>query len=443
MLRLSLLVAAAFVIGAPAAYAGDVSANAGFLLIGPGNPNPSPLNNFTVTASPGGGAAQIEVLDTAGMTPNFGCTATSDSHIVYCDPFGVDQAAAFLQAGNDSFTMVLPMRTAVIAGDGNDTVDGGPADDQIEGDAGSDTLNGHDGNDTLTDLSSGDSAGGADEFEGGNGNDFLDGGSMADGSGAGGDLLNGGADVDTLSYAKRTQPLTVTEDNHFNDGQAGEGDDVVAVEHIILGPAADKATGDGSNNTLEGRNGNDALNGGNGNDVLLGQNGNDTLIGGGGADSLSGGAGLDKADYSARKKLVTVTIGVGANDGSVGEKDNVLDDVEAVIGGSGPDVLTGEDGANALAGGAGADHLSGLGGDDSLSGGTGADVLAGGSGDEVITGGPSPDQITGGSGDDAINAKDGAKDAIDCGTGDDRVTADPSDVVSSNCEHVTRAARPR
>ena len=66
-----------------------------------------------------------------------------------------------------------------------------------------------------------------------------------------------------------------------------------------------------------------------------------------------------------------------------------------------------------------------------------ADVqLSGGSGDEVITGGPSPDKITGGSGDDVINAKDGAKDTIDCGTGSDRVTVDAIDVVSSNCEQV-------
>ena len=62
--------------------------------------------------------------------------------------------------------------------------------------------------------------------------------------------------------------------------------------------------------------------------------------------------------------------------------------------------------------------------------------LSGGSGDEVITGGPSPDKITGGSGDDVINAKDGSKDTIDCGTGSDRVTVDAIDVVSSNCEQV-------
>jgi hypothetical protein len=36
-----------------------------------------------------------------------------------------------------------------------------------------------------------------------------------------------------------------------------------------------------------------------------------------------------------------------------------------------------------------------------------------------------------------INAKDGAKDTIGCGTGNDRVTVDAIDVVSSNCEQGT------
>jgi hypothetical protein len=46
------------------------------------------------------------------------------------------------------------------------------------------------------------------------------------------------------------------------------------------------------------------------------------------------------------------------------------------------------------------------------------------------------DVLSGGSGDDVINAKDGSKDTIDCGTGSDRVTVDAIDVVSSNCEQV-------
>jgi Ca2+-binding RTX toxin-like protein len=432
-LRISSLVALAFAIGAPVAYGATATSNAGILSIGDGTGNE--VNHVSVYVP---GASTYRVFDTAGMTAQSGCV-TVDATSLNCDPFGVQQVAAFLHGQADTFASNLLLPAFVAGGDGNDTLGGGPVNDQMEGDLGNDALYGDDGNDSLTDGDAGGGlygAGGDDQLYGENGNDHLDGGVPAD-NGAGGDVLDGGAQTDTLTYAPRTQPLKVTEDGNANDGQTGEGDNVTAVEHIILGSAGDQATGDGSPNTLEGRNGNDSLNGGAGNDQLLGQNGNDTLAGAGGADTLSGGAGLDKADYSASAARVTVTIGNGADDGSAGEKDNVLDDVEIVLGSSRGDVLTGEDGANALSGGAGADQLSGLGGDDTLNGGTGADQLTGGSGDEAINGGPNPDQISGGSGDDSIDAKDGAKDTIGCGTGKDRVTVDAIDVVSSNCEQVT------
>jgi Ca2+-binding RTX toxin-like protein len=411
----------------PVAYAaGSAQSNAGLLLVG-GDGGPNHMSVFIP------GFDTFRVSDSSGMTAQSGCV-DSVTNAVDCNAFGVTQMAAFLQDGDDTFNTSLQLPATVVGRDGNDSIDGGPLNDSIQGNVGNDTLHGEDGNDTLTDGDAFYGTGGNDGLYGDGGNDRLDGGSAT--TGVGGDVLDGGSDTDTLTYAQRTQPLTVTEDSHSNDGQVGEGDDVTGIEHLILGSKGDKATGDASANTIEGRNGNDSLNGGVGNDHVQGDNGNDSLIGGGGADTLSGGAGLDKADYSARTQRVTVTIGVGANDGAAGEKDNVLDDVEVVLGGSGSDILTGEDGANTLSGGAGADKLNGLGGDDNLNGGTGKDVLSGGSGDEVITGGPSPDKITGGSGDDVINAKDGSKDTIDCGTGSDRVTVDAIDVVSSNCEQV-------
>ena len=45
---------------------------------------------------------------------------------------------------------------------------------------------------------------------------------------------------------------------------------------------------------------------------------------------------------------------------------------------------------------------------------------------------------TDGSGDDRIGARDGRADEIDCGTGEDRVTADRRDEVAPNCETVER-----
>jgi hypothetical protein len=43
-----------------------------------------------------------------------------------------------------------------------------------------------------------------------------------------------------------------------------------------------------------------------------------------------------------------------------------------------------------------------------------------------------------GGGNDTISARDGTRDTIDCGGGRDKVTADRTDKVSSNCERVTR-----
>src|SRR4051812_1406492 len=83
------------------------------------------------------------------------------------------------------------------------------------------------------------------------------------------------------------------------------------------------------------------LMGGNGNDKLTSGPGDDVLVGDAGADILTGGGGSDTADYSARTGPVTVSADGVANDGEVGENDNVAPDVEVLTGGSGNDTLIG------------------------------------------------------------------------------------------------------
>jgi Ca2+-binding RTX toxin-like protein len=56
-----------------------------------------------------------------------------------------------------------------------------------------------------------------------------------------------------------------------------------------------------------------------------------------------------------------------------------------------------------------------------------------------IFGGPGNDTLIGGEGDDTFDARDGDADVIRCGSGRDRVRADKSDTVSSNCERVRRS----
>lgn len=120
---------------------------------------------------------------------------------------------------------------------------------------------------------------------------------------------------------------------------------------------------------------------------------------------------------------------------------------------SGGDTLVGTAASNVLVGLGGDDVLRGLGGRDCLFGGAGDDRLLGGAGDDVLSGGPGADTLVdgngrdtfiGGGGDDAIDARDatpaGARvpDSVQCGSGYDRVLADPADRVGRDCERVTR-----
>ena len=99
---------------------------------------------------------------------------------------------------------------------------------------------------------------------------------------------------------------------------------------------------------------------------------------------------------------------------------------------------TGTAKANTLLGTSFADLLRGLGGNDTLNGKAGADKLYGGAGNDTITGGPGRDLLDGGPGADRINARDGQKDTVRCGTGRDTVGADRLDAIAPDCEIVKR-----
>ena len=118
------------------------------------------------------------------------------------------------------------------------------------------------------------------------------------------------------------------------------------------------------------------------------------------------GAGNDTVSYETRTAPVTITFNGVADDGQAGEGDNVGSDAEEATGGSGNDVIVGNDLGDRLHGGAGNDH---------------------------ITGGKGEDRLEGGEGDDVIDARDGRYDSIDCGPGNDIVYADPGD-GTENCE---------
>ncbi|PZR95048.1 MAG: hypothetical protein DI537_06055 [Stutzerimonas stutzeri] len=263
------------------------------------------------------------------------------------------------------------------------------------------------------------------------------------------------------------------------------GDDVLvgtAEAELISGLAGDdELRGLGGDDVLAGGEGDDALDGGEGDDVLKGGAGddelsggagNDLLIGGEGDDVLDGGAGSDTADYSADTAGIIVDLVAGEAEGDAIGVD-ALDSIEIVIGGSGNDIISGDDLANTLDGGAGDDRLNGGAGDDLIRGGLGNDVIdggagfdtldlsaatgpisvdisrglasgaaigsdsfrnieklllgagndvvTGGNGDDAFDGGAGNDTLKGGAGDDALAGADG-DDLLDGGSGDDAVT---------------------
>jgi RTX calcium-binding nonapeptide repeat (4 copies) len=86
-----------------------------------------------------------------------------------------------------------------------------------------------------------------------------------------------------------------------------------------------------------------------------------------------------------------------------------------------------------LIGTIGGDLLLGLAGDDLLVGAEGADCLLGQGGSDRLRGGPGRDRLNGGKGDDVIAARDGSRDTVKCGKGDDRAKLDRAD-RASGCE---------
>jgi len=292
-------------------------------------------------------------------------------------------------AGDSTATLVMGNmgNDTLLGRGGGDSLEGGEGTDLLVGGSGDDALNGGPGNDTL------DGSAGDDDELGEDGNDTFKQGSAGDN---GSDLLRGGGDSDTVTYLGRTAGVSLSINNAYDDGAAGEYDRIgTDIETLVGTDAADSLTGSSGANTLRGQGGNDTLRGLGGNDVLFGDTGNDTFVEdavANGADQFNGGAGVDTTSYADRTAAVSVVIDGTANDGAALEADLVKPDVENLVGGKGADVLRGSATANSITGGLGADKLYGL------------------------------------AGNDLIYAKDGVKDlVVDGGTGTDLARLDGTD----------------
>jgi Tol biopolymer transport system component len=148
-------------------------------------------------------------------------------------------------------------------------------------------------------------------------------------------------------------------------------------------------------------------------------------------------------------KRITNDCNVYGTDGAdVLESSNRL--YEIVHGLGGDDMLIGRGApqvGSRLEGGPGNDVVRGAGNRETVDGGPGDDTIHGGAGDDVLKGGPGRDRIYAEGGSDSVDAVDGQRDYVDCGTQPgkkgatrriDTAHVDRFDVVR-HCERVYRS----
>jgi hypothetical protein len=145
----------------------------------------------------------------------------------------------------------------------------------------------------------------------------------------------------------------------------------------------------------------------------------------------------------------TATVSSDLPDPNRSDNSNVVSvDVPGVASGTAcSNVIKGSKKADRLRGTSKGDRISGLGRDDVLRGLGGADCLNGGKGDDRVLGGAGGDKLTGskgrdvllgGAGNDVLRSRDGVRDVVKCGAGQDRVIADRKDRVAKDCEQVAK-----
>ncbi|MES2606797.1 MAG: calcium-binding protein, partial [Pseudomonadota bacterium] len=308
-------------------------------------------------------------------------TAAADSNdfIIYNPATGIlyyDEDGSLGGHTKQAFAVLAPVNSVIPAltvGDFEINVQlqftiGGTTSDNIVGTAGNDAIIAAEGDDTLS---------------GGEGNDVLTGGS-------GSDNINGGPGIDTASYntANNNAVLELSR-GKANDGEGG-ADTLTSIENLTGGPLNDTMIGNELANVLKGEGGDDIVYGNLGDDTLVGGSGNDFFRGGEGHDVIDGGAGIDTVDYSTATASVFVDLYDSyAYDGDDG--DDLLINIENVMGSGFNDELVGNAAANRLEGGKGNDDLEGGGGNDTLISGAGDDNLIGGAGNDELAGGRGAD----------------------------------------------------
>ncbi len=121
----------------------------------------------------------------------------------------------------------------------------------------------------------------------------------------GADSLDGGAGIDTASYAVSNAGVNVSLMTGLGSGGDAEGDTLIRIENL---------TGSAFNDTLEGNGGNNVL---------------------------TGGAGIDTVSYEHALAGVTVSLAVTTAQNTIGAGTDTLSGFENLIGSAFNDTLTG------------------------------------------------------------------------------------------------------
>jgi len=248
------------------------------------------------------------------------------------------------------------------------------------------------------------------QIEASTGNDLLIGN-------VGDDYLDGGDNVDTVSYRHdsgsvyanldETQSYqnlggylhttivsdslipTDTQPNFtLNAGTAldgfGDTDELRNLENLVGSGYDDVLIGNSSDNQIEGL------------------AGNDLLIGNTGDDQLNGSDGIDTVSYHYDPDAVYVNLEQNQAQDGFGDNDQ-LHSIENVVGSAFDDEIIGDANNNIIHAGAGHDLVMAKDGDDIIFGEAGKDTLFGEQGDDFLVGGTDADILDGGSGNDTAS----------------------------------------
>jgi Ca2+-binding RTX toxin-like protein len=268
----------------------------------------------------------VAVRNLAGVTAGPGCGVDNPTTptVVACegDFAGI---VVFGDGGNDKITMDLiaddlaPLPGRAVGGDGDDEIrtppdgrvgiaqptallEGSGGNDTIVAGNGPDELLGGDGNDTM------EANEGPDTVRGEGGNDSVSAGKEEPAPNAA-DVVDGGPGFDTIPNLVNDynrlfdDDVSITLDNQANDGEPGEGDNVIAVEKfnivannatVVGSDAAEDVFVESNTSSIQGLGGNDRLVAYDGHDNIDGGDGDDYLEGGFGNDVLTGGPGVDQ-----------------------------------------------------------------------------------------------------------------------------------------------------